>query len=300
MKTLLFEKGHCHLAETSAPQPGAGQVLVRLRGALIDETHLADFRSGEQQAPYLVSGEVLQPGQRVIDFRRGQSVVTVVSQPLCQYLVVDQNSLIPIEQSRGASCMLLGIAMAAKAIPAAEKYPESTIIGGAGFVGLALSALLPTTTPWVFGVSDQALMFARDLGAAHYKEWEQVVQDWEQSEAPDRGYGAVLVETTGRLQERMWAQHLTLKGGTVVLAVPPGAAATQVDIDATRLHYDQIFWKSLGMCTPEEVAGAAAHLDRIPDTLITDQLNFSEVEHAFKELDDERAICFLMTDDSES
>jgi len=299
VKTLLFKKGSCRLVETSAPAPGPGQVLVRLRGTIIDETHLADYRTGELQAPYIVSGEVLQPGQRVIDFRRGQAVVTVVSQPVCQYLVVEQSALIPLEQSRPASCLLLGLAMALKAMPDGEKYPESTVIGGAGFVGLTLSTLLPTTAPWVFGTSEQALMCARDLGAAHCREWEVALDELDQQEETERGYGATLVETTGRQQERSWAQHLTLKGGTVVCAVPNGMESETVDIDATRFHYDQITWKALGPCGPEEVAKAAAYLDRVPDTLITDQLSFDRLEYAFEELDKERAVCFLMTDTTE-
>lgn len=286
--------------ETSAPAPGPGQVLVRLRGTILDETHLADFRTGERQAPYLIAGDVLQPGQRVIDFRRGQAVVTVVSQPLCQYMVVDQDELIPVEQNRAASCMLLGIAMALRAVPAAERYPESTLIGGAGFVGLTLSVLLPTTTPWVLGTSDQSLMLARDLGAAHCKEWDQAIEELEQQETLDPGYGAVLIETTGRLRERSWSQFLTLKGGTVVCAMPQGGGGSTVDIDATRLHYDQITWSALGPCTADEVTKAKAHLDRIPDSLITDQISFDQIEFAFKELHDERAICYLMADDSDN
>jgi threonine dehydrogenase-like Zn-dependent dehydrogenase len=300
LKTLQFQKGSCQLVETSAPQPGPGQVLVRLRGAIIDETHLADYRSGDLQAPYLVSGEVLQPGQRVIEFRRGQPIVTVVSQPLCQYLVVEESALIPVEQNRAASCLLLGIAMALKAVPAGERYPESTVIGGAGFVGLTLSAILPTTTPWVFGTSDQALMCARDLGASHCKEWGVAVEELELQNTLERGYGAVLIETTGRLQERSWSQHLTLKGGTIVCAMANGPGGGAMDIDATRFHYDQITWESLGPCNVDEVRAATAQLDKIPDTVITDQVNFSEIEDVFEELDKERAICYLMTDDTEN
>lgn len=299
MKTLLFEKGECRLVETSAPQPGPGQVLLRLRGTVLDETHLADYRSGDHQAPYLVAGEVLQPGQRVIDFRRGQSVVTVVALPLCQYLVVDQSALIPVEQNRAAACLLLGIALASKAVSAAEQFPESTVIGGAGFVGLTLSALLPTTTPWVFGISDQALMCARDLGAAHCKEWKTAMDELELQPVLERGYGAMLVETTGRAQERGWSQYLTLKGGSVVCAVPGGPTSSQIELDATRFHYDQITWRFLGDVGESDVKQASLYLDRIPDTLITDQINFNQIERAFQELDQERAVSFLLNDDSE-
>lgn len=299
MKTLTFGKNSCTLIEGSAPAPGPGQVLVRLRGTILDETHLADYRSGEPQAPYLVSAVVLQPGAGVIDFRRGQPVVTVVAQPLSQYLVVSKELLIPVEQDRGANCMFVGIALASRAVPYAEKYPESTVIGGAGFVGLTLSALLKTTTPWFFGTSDQALMCAQDLGAAHYKEWDQVAEDLERDEREEKGYGATLIETTGRLQERQLSQFLTLKGGTVICATPPGAGSEVLDIDAYRIHYDQITWVALGPCQKEDVEGATAHLDQIPDTLITAQLAFDRVEYAFEELDAERAICFLLTDDAE-
>lgn len=195
--------------------------------------------------------------------------------------------------------MLLGIALASRAIPDAERYPESTIIGGAGFVGLALSALLTTTTPWVFGTSDQALMCARDLGASHCKEWDQAIEELKSQKVVDSGYGATLIETTGRRQERQWSQHLTLKGGTVVCAVPAGPDGETLEIDATRLHYDQITWKALGPCSKEDILKAGTLLDRIPDTLITDQLPFSQIEHAFAELDSERAICYLLTDEPE-
>lgn len=299
MKTLTFEKNRCHLIEGSAPAPGPGHVLVRLRGTILDETHLADYRSGELQAPYLVSAVVLQPGAGVIDFRRGQPVVTVVAQPLSQYLVVAKELLIPVEHDRGANCMFIGIALASRAVPYAEKYPESTVIAGAGFVGLTLSALLKTTTPWFFGTSDQALMCAQDLGAAHYKEWDQVAEDLERDERDEKGYGATLIETTGRLQERQLSQFLTLKGGTVVCATPPGAGSEGLDIDAYRIHYDQITWVALGPCQKDDIQGATAHLDQIPDTLITAQLAFDQVEYAFEELDAERAICFLLTDDAE-
>ncbi len=71
MLSLDFTPGQCHLKEVAAPSPQPGQVLLRLRGTLIDETHLADYRSGQRQAPYLVSAEVLQSGPGVIGLRRG-------------------------------------------------------------------------------------------------------------------------------------------------------------------------------------------------------------------------------------
>ena len=117
-------------------------------------------------------------------------------------------------------------------------------------MGLTLSTLLPTTAPWVFGTSDQSLLCARDLGAAHCKEWEVALEELSQQETSDRGYGAVLVETTGRLQERSWSQYLTLKGGSVICAVPTGFGGNDLHLDATRLHYDQITWKALGPATP--------------------------------------------------
>jgi threonine dehydrogenase-like Zn-dependent dehydrogenase len=300
MKTLNFEKRQCKLLDTSAPAPGRGQVLLRLRGTLLDETHLTDYREGVIQAPYLVCGVILQPGAGVIDFRTGQAVVTVVSQPLSQYLVVDQDSIYPVAHDTGASCMLMGIALAKRAVPHAERYPESTVIGGAGFVGLTLSALLETTTPWFFGTSDQALMCAQDLGAAHYKEWMQVAEDLNRDQAGDQGYGATMLETTGRLEERQLSQFLTLKGGTVVCVTPPGPGSETLEVDAYRIHYDQITWVALGPCDAEDIDRAGTMLDRIPDTLITDQLKFDQLEYAFEELDAERAICFLLTDDADT
>ena len=109
-----------------------------------------------------------------------------------------------------------------------------------------------------------------------------------------------MLETTGRLEERQLSGLLTLKGGTVICVTPPGPGSETLLVDAYRLHYDQITWVSLGPCSQEEVTRAGTMLDRIPDTLITDQLPFDRIEYAFQELDAERAICFLLTDNTET
>jgi threonine dehydrogenase-like Zn-dependent dehydrogenase len=299
MRNLQFQAGRCSLIDVPAPSPKPGQVLLRLKGTLVDETHLQDFRAGVQQAPFLVCGEVLQPGAGVIGLRRGQAVLTVCTQPLGTYLLVAVESVLPVSQNRAASCLLLGIALALKAVPAAEEYPESTVIAGVGFVGLALSALLKTTTPWVFGTSDAALICAKDLGASHSKEWPQALEELDEQGVEERGFGATLIETTGRLQNRQWAQILTLKGGTVVMATPAGPGGDTMEVDAGRLHYDQITWKALGPLQAQEIAVAQDHLDQIPDSLVSDCLPFSQIEKAFELLDAERGVCYLMSNDSE-
>lgn len=299
MRNLQFQDGGCVLVEVPAPSPRPGQVLIRLKGTLVDETHLQDFRAGGQQAPFLVCGEVLQPGAGVIGLRRGQAVLTVCTQPLGNYLLVAQDSVLPVAQNRAASCMLLGIALALKALTPAEEYPESTVIGGAGFVGLALSALLKTTTPWVFGTSDAALVCAKDLGASHSKEWPQALEELSEQAVEERGFGATLIETTGRLENRQWAEFLTLKGGTVVLATPAGPGGDEMAIDAGRLHYDQITWKALGPLEGKDITEAQNHLDRIPDSLVSDCLPFAHIEKAFELLDAERGVCYLLSNDGE-
>jgi threonine dehydrogenase-like Zn-dependent dehydrogenase len=299
MRNLQFQDGGCALIEVPAPSPRPGQVLIRLKGTLVDETHLQDFRGGVQQAPFLVCGEVLQPGAGVIGLRRGQAVLTVCTQPLGTYLLVSVDQVLPVSQNRAASCLLLGIALALQAVPAAEEYPESTVIGGAGFIGLALCALLETTTPWVFGSSDAALVCAKDLGASHGKEWPQALEELAEQSVEERGFGAVLIETTGRLQNRLWAETLTLKGGTIVMATPTGPGGDPLEIDATRLHYDQITWRALGPLDAQGIAVAQEHLERIPDSLVSDCLPFSQIEKAFQLLDAERGVCYLMSNDSD-
>lgn len=299
MRNLLFQSGGCAFVEAPAPSPQPGQVLIRLKGTLLDETHLQDFRLGVQQAPFLVCGEVLQPGAGVIGLRRGQAVLTVCTQPLGTYLLVGAETVIPVAQNRAASCMLLGIGLALKAVPAAEEYPESTVIGGAGFVGLALSALLKTTTPWVFGISDAALVCAKDLGASHTKEWEPALEELQEQSVEERGFGATLIETTGRLENLQWSEFLTLKGGTVVLATPTGPGGDPLEIDAGRLHYDQITWKALGPLEPADITAAQGHLDKIPDSMVSDCLPFYDIERAFELLDAERGVCYLMSNDSD-
>lgn len=299
MRNLQFQPGGCTLVEVPAPSPRPGQVLIRVKGTVVDETHLQDYRQGVQQAPFLVCGEVLQPGAGVIGLRRGQPILTVCTQQLGTYLLVDEAKVLPVEMDRAASCLLLGISLALQALPAAEEYPESTLIAGVGFVGLALCALLKTTTPWVFGMSDAALICAKDLGATHSKEWAQALEELPEQGVEERGFGVTLIETSGRLENRGWAQHLTNKGGTVVLATPAGPGGEDLQIDAGRLHYDQITWKALGPLSTAQIQSAQKHLVDIPDSLISDCLPYSQIQQAFELLDAERGVCYLISDDSD-
>lgn len=299
MITLRYANKTCALVEAQAPSPQPGQVLIRLKGTLLDDTHLQDFRLGAHQAPFLVCGEVLQPGAGVIGLRRGQCVLTICSQILSTYLLVDSESVIPTSQERSASCMLLGVALAMQALPDAERYPESTLISGAGFVGLALCALLQTTTPWIIGENETALQCAKELGATHCKEWGQLQEEQKGLKNDEKGLGAVLIETSGRSANIELAQFITIKGGSLVLAIAPGLCVDGIAIDATHLHYDQISWKALGSPREGEILAAQSRLEKIPDSLISDCLPFSKIEMAFEKLNKERGLCYLLSNDSD-
>lgn len=299
MKTLSFTPGDCALHETPAPSPKPGHVLIRLKGTILDETHLQDYRSGRHEAPFLICGEVLQSGAGVIGLRRGQSVLTVHTGTLDTYLLIAADRILPSSQDRAAACMLLGIALAARAVSTAEEYPESTLISGAGFIGLSLCALLTTTTPWVIGESDACLLCANDLGAAHTKEWAQAADDLNLQPAHERGFGMTLIETTGRADNLDQAQFLTLKGGSITLAVPGGLGSNDLELDATHLHYDQITWKALGPLKADLIPSAEKLLEKVPDALITACLPLAQINAAFHELDHERGVAYLISHDGE-
>jgi L-iditol 2-dehydrogenase len=263
VRALIFHgPGDLQVEEVPDPEPGPGDVLVRVEVALTDGTDLKAFRRGH---PVLL-GELPSPfGHEFcgIDVATGRRVVAANSDgdlddlrllngAYAELLVVPERiarvNLLPVPDGLPSAvaalveplaCCLHGVARADIA------GGETVAVLGAGPIGLMLCACLADAgaRPVVVGGRAERRALVPKFGGR-----------------AGTGEGAdVAIEAAGTAEA--WGQALGLvrKGGTVVLfgGLPAGE---QVPFDAYRLHYDELTVRGAFHHTPATVRAALAFL----------------------------------------
>jgi L-iditol 2-dehydrogenase len=263
VRALIFHgPGDLRLEEVPDPEPGPGDVLVRVEVALTDGTDLKAFRRGH---PVLL-GEPPSPfGHEFcgIDIATGRRVVAANSDgdredlrllngAYAELLVVPERiarvNLLPVPNGLAPeiaalveplACCLHGVERAG------IRGGETVAVLGAGPIGLMLCACLADAgaRPVVVGGRPERRAFVPEFGGRI-------------------GFadGAdVVIEAAGT--PMAWGQALgrVRKGGTVVLfgGLPAGE---QVPFDAYRLHYDELTVRGAFHHTPQTVRAAMAFL----------------------------------------
>ncbi len=263
MRALIFHgPGDLRLEEVPDPEPGPGDVLVRVEVALTDGTDLKAFRRGH---PVLL-GDLPSPiGHEFcgIDIATGRRVVAANSDgdlsdlqllngAYAELLVVPERiasvNLLPVPDGMAPevaalveplACCLHGVDRAG------IQGGETVAVLGAGPIGLMLCACLADAgaRPVVVGGRPERRALVPEFGGSL-----------------GTGEGAdVAIEAAGTANA--WGQALGLvrKGGTVVLfgGLP---ADEQVPFDAYRLHYDELTVRGAFHHTPRTVRAALAFL----------------------------------------
>jgi L-iditol 2-dehydrogenase len=264
VRALIFHgPGDLRLEEVPDPEPGPGDVLVRVEAALTDGTDLKAFRRGH---PVLL-GEPPSPfGHEFcgIDVATGRRIVAANSDgnrddlrllngAYAELLVVPERiarvNMLPVPDRLAPevaalveplACCLHGVDRAG------IRGGETVAVLGAGPIGLMLCACLADAGAQpvvVVGGRPERRALVPDFGGR-----------------PGSGEGAdVVVEAAGTAEA--WGQALGLvrKGGTVVLfgGLPAGE---QVPFDAYRLHYDELTVRGAFHHTPQTVRAALAFL----------------------------------------
>jgi L-iditol 2-dehydrogenase len=263
VRALIFHgPGDLRLEEVPDPEPGLGDVLVRVEVALTDGTDLKAFRRGHPvllgDLPSLFGHEFcgidVATGRRVVAANSDGDLsdLQLLNGAYAELLVVPERiarvNLLPVPDGMTAevaalveplACCLHGVDRAG------IQGGETVAVLGAGPIGLMLCACLVDAgaRPVVVGGRPERRALVPEFGGSLGS-----------GESAD-----VAIDAAGTA--KAWGQALGLvrKGGTVVLfgGLP---ADEQVPFDAYRLHYDELTVRGSFHHTPQTVRAALAFL----------------------------------------
>jgi L-iditol 2-dehydrogenase len=273
LRALLYHgPGDLRVEEVPEPEPGPGDVLVRVEVALTDGTDAKAFRRGHplllEQTPspfgHEFCGIDVATGRRVVaansapcgacgPCRRGEETLCENLRPFlngayAEYLLVPERiarrNILPVPPALPAEVAALvePLACCLHGIERAEVEAGQTVaILGPGPIGLMLCAAAKDGGGRVVAVGGrpERRELAREFGAA-----------------PGEGQGAdVVVEAVG--SEEAWRDALELvrPGGTVVFF-----GGREVAVDTFRLHYEELTLRGAFHHTPRHVRAALAFL----------------------------------------
>ena len=271
-----YAPGDIRVDDVPDPEPGPGDVLVRVEVALTDGTDLKAFWRGH---PVLL-GEPPSPfGHEFcgVDVETGRRVVAANSAPcgacaacargeetLCERLLpllagayaelvlvperIARVNLLPVPAALPSEVAALAepLACCLYGVERADVEAGDTVaVLGAGPIGLMLCSCVADAgaRPVVVGGRPERRALVAEFGGI-----------------PGDGAGAdVVIEATGSAEGWRDALALVRPGGTVVLfsGLPSG---TEVPFDAFRLHYEQVTVRGVFHHTPRAVRAALAFL----------------------------------------
>jgi L-iditol 2-dehydrogenase len=269
----LYAPGDLRIEDVPDPEPGPGEVLVQIEAALTDATDLKAFRRGH---PLLLSEMPSAFGHEFcgIEVATGRRVVAANSAPCgnCAHCVRDEQTLcenlLPLLNGAYAELLLVPERIArvnlhpvpptlepevaalveplACALHAADAVPvegQAVAVLGSGPMGMLLCACLRDAgaAVTIAGGTSERRELAGAFGAT-----------------PGDARGAdVVIEATGSPLGWQDAVHAVRRGGAVVLfSGVPGS----VELDAHRLHYDELTLRGSFHHTPRTVRAALAFL----------------------------------------
>lgn len=330
MRRLLLEApGRIALRETDVPEPGPGELLVRVEAATTCGTDLKAFRRGHPKIPmpgpfgHEYTGVVERTGEGAV-FREGEAIMGVHSAPcqacfwclrgqenLCEsimetmvlgsfaeYLLIPEriasrNVFVKPESLPFAQASLLEpLASVAQGILELRKMSVLPGVENALVIGPGAIGLL-----WLAALKAEGVpnVVVAGRNAERLKVAERMGARVEPAEAIpplDPGYDLV-VEATGQVS--IWESSVdhARRGGTVVLfGGPPGG--TRASYDTHRLHYDQIT-----LLSPFHFGTEAVRLSRDLllttdlSPLITGERSLEEAEATFADLEAGRGIKYV-------
>jgi L-iditol 2-dehydrogenase len=251
----FYAPGDLRIEEVPDPVPAKGDVLVQVEVALTDGTDLKTFRHGH---PVLLS-ELPSPfGHEFcgFDVATGKRVVAANSAPgtpllngaYAELLVVPEQiarvNLYPVPRTLASEVAALvePLACALHAVEGIE--PRQTVaVLGPGPMGLLLCACLKDAGAEVCiaGGTRERRELAPEFGASD-------------GDARDAD---VVIDATGKPKGWRDAVSTVRRGGTVVFF---SGLADDIELDARRIHYDELTLRGVFHHTPQTVRAALAFL----------------------------------------
>jgi L-iditol 2-dehydrogenase len=278
-QAVLREPRRIELITRPVPEPGPGQVLLRVRAALTCGTDLKTYRRGHPKVPFgpfghECAGDVVAVGRGVRHVREGDAVVPTPTAPcgscppcrrgrenLCErqfeqivlgayadYLLVTDRVVRrhllpkPDDLSYIEAAFLEPLSCVVHAWDRLRPgVPEQVAVVGLGAIGLLHVRLAKLLGARVVAVGrrPERLDLARRMGADAVVDTEAGPLAERIREATGGAGPDVVIECTGSPQVWVEAPRWAARGGRVVLFAGL-AGGTQVAFDATRLHYDEV------------------------------------------------------------
>jgi len=272
MRALILEQpGSVRLQETAVPEPGPGDVLLRVRAATTCGTDLKAYLRGHPQIPmpgtfgHEYSGEVAAVGAGA-PFREGDAVMGVHSAPCktCRWCLRGQENLCetimatkvlgsyaeyllvpariakqhlfhkPSGLSFERAALLEPLACVLQGLTLLRLRPEDRVLViGPGAIGLLFVAALR-----YMGVGEVTLAGRNEHRLAVGQQLGARIEAFDPKSPALRGFDCV-IECTGAVE--VWERSLdfVVRGGTVVL-FGGCRVGTTACFDTRRVHYDQI------------------------------------------------------------
>jgi L-iditol 2-dehydrogenase len=268
----FYGPGDLRVEEVPDPRPGLGDVLVQIELALTDGTDLKTFRRGH---PLLLSelpspfghefcGFDVATGKRVVaansapcgacaQCTRGreslcENLLPLLNGAYAELLVVPERiarvNLHPVPRTLSSEVAALVEPLACALHATAAVEPEQTVaVLGPGPMGMLLCACLKDAGANVIvaGGSAERRALAQEFGAT----------------PGDAREADVVIEATGKPKGWRDAVAAVRRGGTVILFSGVQGA---VELDAERLHYDELSVRGAFHHTPQTVRAALAFL----------------------------------------
>jgi L-iditol 2-dehydrogenase len=312
--------------EMPSPQPGAGELLVRVRAALTCGTDLKTYRRGHPKLRFgpfghEAAGDVVAVGRDVKDFKPGDAVMWVQTAPcghcdtcvngaenLCEHIfdeialgayadyivlpraIVRRNvfkkpvglSYIEAAFLEPLSCIVHGWNVLRRA-NAQRPLPQNVAIIGAGSIGMLhlLYAKHAGVRATMIARSAPRMELARSLGA------QEIIDARELEGAAALPRFAAVIECAGMVETWQQALALTRPAGRTLFfsGLPSGS---EVPLDATRIHYEEIACLGAFHFTPADVREARDLLvaGRVPvRPLVSAVVGLANLPDVFERLD---------------
>ena len=230
------------VVEAPAPEPGPGEVLVRVRASGVCASELHPWADGRPTYPHRFGhepmGVVAGTGPGVTQFREGDRVTGLRSQAFADYVVAQADVWLPVptdvrdEAALGEPLACLVNAQRRTPVELADRVA----VIGLGYMGLGMLQLLKLRGPSrivAIDVRDDARAMAKSLGADEALDPSELppeyfltqFSDWQS----DRGF-EVVVEGSGTRAGLTLAGEMVRAHGVLSILGYHQGGARQVDV----------------------------------------------------------------------
>ena len=228
---VIAEPRRAQVREVANPEPGAGQVLVRLEGCGVCASNIPPWEGkpwfNYPMAPGALGheswGRVEAVGDAVKEFAPGDRVAMISNNAYAEYDVADVASVVKLPQSLDGEAFPaepLGCAMNIFKRAAIQK-DDTVAIVGIGFLGALLTQLATAAGARVIAITRRefALKFARNAGAAHtitMDDHHRIIEEVKQ--LTGSRFCDVVIEAVGKQWPLDLSAELTRERGRLVIA----------------------------------------------------------------------------------